>query len=538
MTSLGYTGQDPVAIPRNGDTSRLGDGHRNRTISTSSNLQGILEDFNRFSRRTISTSDMRKRLMSHVSHDETTHLLSESSTVVSELDNVANDDDAADLKRHTISNTETIIHLLKGNIGIGVLTMPIAISNAGLVGGVLGMIFVAVVTIHCMHTLVISAQKMVNKRSDVDFLDYADTAEAAFLDAGGRWAKCSKHFGRLINVFLCMSQIGSNAVYILFVAQNILPVVENYLSPGWNYRIYIAILLIPVTLTCMVRNLKYLSPLSVVANILEFVGLGIVFYYIFSTPLPDANSLPWFSSPDNFPIFFGTAIFAFEGISVVLPIENQMTKKEDMLGCIGVLNTSMVIIACLYIGMGFFGYLKYGADIASSITLNLPQEDILAQSSLIMFSLAIFFSYALQFYVVMDIIGPNVIKPRVSERMYLPVEYATRILITVFTLGLAASVPYLDLLVSLLGAVKMSTLSLMAPALIDSSAHWNSDSKPWFIYRCIKNSIIFVIGFLACVIGTYISLVAIIENAMQGEDGSDIEDSNAKNVTIQQIQSS
>ena len=41
---------------------------------------------------------------------------------------------------NTISNIETIIHLLKGNIGIGVLTMPIAISNAGLVGGVLGKI--------------------------------------------------------------------------------------------------------------------------------------------------------------------------------------------------------------------------------------------------------------------------------------------------------------------------------------------------------------------------------------------------------------
>lgn len=56
------------------------------------------------------------------------------------------------------------------------------------------------------------------------FLDYADTAEAAFLSAGGRWSRYSTHIRRLLNIFLCMSQIGSNAVYILFVAQNIMPV--------------------------------------------------------------------------------------------------------------------------------------------------------------------------------------------------------------------------------------------------------------------------------------------------------------------------
>ena len=64
---------------------------------------------------------------------------------------------------------------------------------------------------------------------NVNFLDYADTAEAAFVSAGGTWARYSVFMRRLINIFLCMSQIGSNAVYILFVAQNILPV--GSLSP-------------------------------------------------------------------------------------------------------------------------------------------------------------------------------------------------------------------------------------------------------------------------------------------------------------------
>merc|ERR1712179_810615 len=104
--------------------------------------------------------------------------------------------------------------------------------------------------------------------------------------------------------------------------------------------------------------------------------------------------------------------------------------------------------------------------------------------------------------VVMDIIGPNLIRPATSDATFPFVELLTRVLLNVLTLGMAATVPWLDLLVSLLGAIKMSTLSLMAPALVDSAAHWNSDSPPVFVYRCIKNSFVFVIGFLACIIGT------------------------------------
>ena len=104
-----------------------------------------------------------------------------------------------------------------------------------------------------------------------------------------------------------------------------------------------------------------------------------------------------------------------------------------MLGWAGVLNFSMVTIAMLYIGMGSFGYLRYGAGTKPSITLNLPENSPIAEMSLGMFSLAIFFSYALQFYVVMDIIGPNILKPACSERMYPIVEFLTRVLLNVFT---------------------------------------------------------------------------------------------------------
>jgi hypothetical protein len=52
---------------------------------------------------------------------------------------------------------------------------------------------------------------------------------------------------------------------------------------------------------------------------------------------------------------------------------------------------------------------------------------------MLLFSLAVFFSYALQFYVLMEIIGPKLIEPRVSDRWYRPTEYATRVFLNVLT---------------------------------------------------------------------------------------------------------
>merc|ERR1712141_291217 len=265
---------------------------------------------------------------------------------------------------------------------------------------------------------------------------------------------------------------------------------------------------------CSIRSLRYLSPCSVIANVFQFVGLGIVFYYIFREPLPHSSSVPWIAKSERLPLFFGTAIFAIEGISVVLPIENQMRRPKDMLGWNGVLMTSMGLVAALYVAMGFYGYLRYGEEIKASITLNLPPGDIAAQIALFLFSLSIFFSYALQFYVLIEILAPNVIKPLVNERWYSLVEYIVRIVLNIITFALAATVPWLDLVVALLGAVNMSTLSIMAPAIIDTASNWSNLGK--FNWILIKNIVIFIVGFIGCVLGTYVALLDIIENFRNG----------------------
>lgn len=65
-----------------------------------------------------------------------------------------------------------------------------------------------------------------------------------------------------------------------------------------------------------------------------------------------------------------------EGIGVVMPIENEMIKPQQFLGCPGVLNTAMSAVVALYAFVGFSGYLNFGDEARGSLTLNLPQDEM------------------------------------------------------------------------------------------------------------------------------------------------------------------
>jgi len=266
----------------------------------------------------------------------------------------------------------------------------------------------------------------------------------------------------------------------------------------------------------MIRNLRLLAPVTVVATVCELYALAAVFYYIFKDPLPSISSRPASVSLDKLPLFFGTAIFTFEGIGIVLPLENRMRQPHRLLGLTGVLNTGMVIVACTYVATGFYGYLKYGeAASVGAVTLNLPQDELVANSARIAITLAIFLTYPLQFYVIISIIVPNLVAPRVSETNLVYYEYLVRVAGVLLTFSLASTIPYLDLFISLAGAICMSTLSLVSPALIDSATHW--DNISWI--RLGKNVLIVLFGLLGTVTGSILSIIQIVDRVQKGGPG-------------------
>ena len=92
----------------------------------------------------------------------------------------------------------------------------------------------------------------------------------------------------------------------------------------------------------------------------------------------------------------------------------------------------------------------------------------------------------------MEIVTPNVLRPLVPPRWESAMDYLTRVILNIITFALAATVPWLELVVALLGAVKMSTLSIMAPATIDTASNWSNLGR--YKWVLVKNVVIFLFG--------------------------------------------
>lgn len=143
-------------------------------------------------------------------------------------------------------------------------------------------------------------------------------------------------------------------------------------------RIFIIALLLPLIFMAWIRNLKYLAPVSMIANIFMGLGLGITFYYLVGTgdlSLENVNEM-LIKPPQFWPEFFSLTIFAMEAIGVVMPLENAMKTPRAMLGLCGVLNRGMSGVTLVYILLGFLGYLRFGESVKDSITLDLQVEQM------------------------------------------------------------------------------------------------------------------------------------------------------------------
>ncbi|XP_039287162.1 LOW QUALITY PROTEIN: proton-coupled amino acid transporter-like protein pathetic [Nilaparvata lugens] len=400
------------------------------------------------------------------------------------------------IKQAGIGDIETLVHLLKSSLGTGILAMPMAFKNAGLIFGLLGTFFIGYICTYCVHMFVKCAQ-ILCERKTIQKIGFQKVVELSFLEGPKATTKFSTAAGKTVMAALLMELLGCCCAYVVFVAKSMKQLVDHYGGHEMDVRFYMLLLVPCLITTNMGKSLRFITPISVISNSLFMGGVGVSYYYIFDD-LPSVRERPWAVSWHHWPKFFGTAIFAMEGIGTIMPIENSMKTPKHFIGCPGVLNIGMIILVTLYSITGFFGFLKYGAATDDSITFNLPTGAPLAQVLKIVIALGIFLSYSLLFFASIDLLRDNVLQ-RYAEN-------SIRIWLIVLTVVIAALFPNLGPFLTLVGALSLSIVGLIFPPICEVLVYWHSPGLGRFNWRLWKNILIVCFGIVGLITGTMTSI--------------------------------
>lgn len=178
---------------------------------------------------------------------------SKSSYVESEIDQKEDNEDPQ------ISYIESLMHLLKAYIGTGCFAMAHANKNGGIILAPILTLFLGIICLHASHILVQCSTKVKTKFRMKSSPDYAETVELCFLSSDKEtWRKLAPTMKTTCNIFICITQLGFCCVYLLFIGTSMNQVLEYY---GVNLSVsaLVAVGLIPVWLSALITNLKYLG---------------------------------------------------------------------------------------------------------------------------------------------------------------------------------------------------------------------------------------------------------------------------------------
>lgn len=356
----------------------------------------------------------------------------------------------------TASNKKAYFLLLKAFVGTGVLFLPKAFSNGGLLFSILTLTFFGVISYWC-YLILVYAKLSTNVAS------FAEIGHKLY----GRWLQS------LILFSIILSQIGFVATYIVFTAENLRAFLANILSlelQDLNVVWFILAQMVIFLPLSLVRDITKLSLLALLANVLILGGLLTILYYtafeLFITRNGKiGSSVDFFFNTNEFSLFIGVAIFAFEGIGLIIPIQESMIYPKSFPK---VLFLVILTISLVFIGIGTLGYLTFGCDTQTVIILNLPQESPMVITTQLLYAIAILFSTPLQLFPAVRLIEQKLFT-KTGKRSY-KVKWEKNFMRFLFVILTTSVAIYggqnLDLFVSLVGCFACIPLVYMYPPLL------------------------------------------------------------------------
>ncbi|KAI0389190.1 transmembrane amino acid transporter [Xylariaceae sp. FL0594] len=388
----------------------------------------------------------------------------------------------------TASTGKTFFTLLKAFVGTGIMFLPKAFDNGGMLFSSIAMVVVSAVTMLAFHLLLACKARYGG--------GYGEIGEAI---SGPRMRS-------LILGSVTLSQIGFVCSGIVFVAENLTsflravsPGDDNIMSATTLILIQVVVL-IPLS---FIRNISKLGAVALLADVFILIGITYIYYYdIAHIAAHGVNETVVMFNPSKYTLMIGSAIFTFEGIGLILPIQSSMAKPERFEWLLGLV---MVLITIVFTAAGVLCYATFGKDTSIEIINNYPQDDRFVNAVQFLYSMAVLAGAPVQLFPPIRILEGALFGQHRSGKRSLRTKWkknAFRTLLVFVVGGISiAGTGNLDRFVALIGSVACVPLVYIYPAYL----HYKGVAQS----RAAKfgDVVFMVVGFVAMVYTTIVTIV-------------------------------
>lgn len=362
-------------------------------------------------------------------------------------------------KHASSSNLQASLTLFKSFIGTGVLALPYAYKTAGVTLSIIMTVIISSMLCYCFLLLLETANDKVGK-SKISFPKLARD----ILGIKGKY---------VVQSFLLIEQLCCCIGIIIFTKDFLNHILCSFeidsLCGNTAFNLVFSLALtVPLSL---INNMHYFYIPSMAANFFIMIALLSQMFY----NVESANAHPEVKSHfvSNFfgfhitqlPVFFGVAVFSFEGVGVTFSIRDSMEKPEALPK---ILKSQMVVITAIYIVFSSVSALALGDKLEDIVFFSLPTSQPFYLLIQILYAVSALFTYPIQLFPAIRIMeNSKFLRMRLFNEKGRTRNKYLRYGLRLFMIGCVFLIAYLTksfhLFLGLIGSCIMTTLGFGLP---------------------------------------------------------------------------
>eukprot|EP00531_Pseudo-nitzschia_arenysensis_P018241 CAMPEP_0116141832 /NCGR_PEP_ID=MMETSP0329-20121206/14585_1 /TAXON_ID=697910 /ORGANISM="Pseudo-nitzschia arenysensis, Strain B593" /LENGTH=580 /DNA_ID=CAMNT_0003637027 /DNA_START=73 /DNA_END=1811 /DNA_ORIENTATION=- len=364
-----------------------------------------------------------------------------------------------------------------------------------------------------------------------------------------------KAFGKrgqtIVEIGIAAMQSGVCLTYLIFVPRNMSAFWGELLQREVSTTLILFLMVLVQIPLSWIREIRHLTVTNALANSLIMYGLILCVIFAFEEAVDPAldeeqaedgeqrgptaelfykffhlkpfNSSGWF-------LFIGTSVLLFEGsITLLIPLQEAVDTPQDRQYFPKMYPNVILCIIWFYTFFGIFCWMSFGNDVPTVMTLALPENNSLAETVQLAYSVAVMLTFPLQNFPSLEIACAAIdsilvdfsASPTVRSnnglfkiiQMLRRREVTSSLLVCLLALIAKLTMYHLDKVVSLMGGLLGCPLAFVGPPLIHNKlASMAAESEESSGIRSIgynlsegrrlRNKIVASLGLVAMIIAT------------------------------------